>query len=555
MGEFFIEVIIPAPLEENLIYRLPEALKGVEIGCRVTVPLKKNRICIALVVKKDIEKPLGEIFIRDILNVMDEKPVICRQQLFFWEWIASYYLCTLGELFHTLFPKGIFLEKKSKKLSWETVKLSGTLTVLQQEALENIREVFTGKEVCLFQTLSFTGKKQIYLQLIHAALEKKQQVLILVPEPVITKPYLEEFKNAFGEYILTFHSRNTIRHRTLVWKTLLLANGTPYIVVGTKAALFLPFEHLGLIIIENEHDQRYKQHEPAPRYHARSAAIVLAQQHKAKVLLVSPAPSLDSYYNVLNGRYGFVTLPAREGNFCPPEFIVIDIKEERRKKKMRHSELSALLTERIEKARISGVDYILLKSRKEIEKIQSTDFRRVNTVGILCIDTLMQSADFRAHENTFQVVESLIEKAFGSEQPCTVVIQSNQANHPLIEMIVRNDYPAMAKLQLYERKIFSWPPYCRLITVVLRGRNQERLHIFAKEYANRLKSYSSVDISDPVVPIFLPYPTLFMLHIIIKVQNAEPAFPFRLFLKNTRREMLGDTKLSKGILVYHDVDL
>jgi primosomal protein N' (replication factor Y) len=607
VGERYIKVIVPAPLEGALTYRVQEGT-GICVGCRVTVPLGKNRVCTALVIKDEVEAVPQGVEIRDIIEVIDEVPAIRLWQLDFWEWMASYYLCTPGEIYKVALSKRNFRKKTVIPVE-NSIQAPSLLTLLQEEALENIRRIFITKEVCLLQECAHAGKTEIYIHLMYETLQQGRQALYILPENVLTASFIDRLRNVFGTKLLVWYSGRSDRQRAEVWNTLLKDN-SPCVVAGVKTALFLPFAQLGLVIVDNEHEAGYKQTDPAPRYHARSTAIILAKMHKAKTLLGSAVPSIDSYRNALAGKYGFVTLNIRYGDYFPPQFITVNIKEERRKKKMRHPLFSPLLIQRIEQSFHEGGQTVLFQNRRDTERTEAAtaelfpaaciarfdpdvaptqkikerilydfnhtnidilicgqtqtgqaflkelDFKRVDTLGILCMDSLMNFTDFRAHERAYQTVIQMTGYALRGDKPCTVVLQSSQAEHPLMDMITRFDYAAMAQLQLEERKTFRYPPYCRLITVVLRSRHKEKLRLFAEKYVERLQVHLGEGVFGPVVPVIShPQQKLHVQHLIIKVDNTAATAPLRVLLVNIRREMLGDPLLGKGMFVYYDVDL
>ncbi len=205
----------------------------------------------------------------------------------------------------------------------------------QEIAYKEIDSVFKEKDICLFHGVTSSGKTEIYSKLIKETLERGKQVLYLVPEIALTTQLISRLKLYFGENISVFHSKYSLNERVEVWKNLLHKKDKTQIILGARSSVFLPYNNLGLIIVDEEHEQSYKQHEPAPRFHARDTAIVLAKLHHAKVLLGSATPSIESYYNAQQKKYGFVELKRRFGNVRMPEIELIDIKEKYHKKLMK----------------------------------------------------------------------------------------------------------------------------------------------------------------------------------------------------------------------------
>lgn len=180
----------------------------------------------------------------------------------------------------------------------------------------------------LLEGVTSSGKTEIYLNIIKNYLSYNRQVLYLLPEISLTTQIIQKLKNYFGDKISVFHSRNSIHERTEVWRNVQENKKNAQIIIGARSSLFLPFKNLGLIIIDEEHENSYKQQEPSPRYHARDSAIILSRLHKSKIILGSATPSIESSKNARNGKYGWVKLNERYGGIKMPKIETIDIKEE-----------------------------------------------------------------------------------------------------------------------------------------------------------------------------------------------------------------------------------
>ncbi|RXP57096.1 primosomal protein N' [Lutibacter sp. HS1-25] len=204
----------------------------------------------------------------------------------------------------------------------------------QEIAYKSIKTAFETKQTVLLKGVTSSGKTEIYVKLIKQILDEGKQVLYLLPEIALTTQLIERLQIYFGEYLAVFHSKYSMNERVEVWNNVLENNSKARLVLGARSSLFLPFSNLGLIIVDEEHEPSFKQFDPAPRYHARDAAIVLANVHNTQVLLGSATPSIESYYNAQQGKYGIVTLNRRFGNVQLPEIELIDIKEKHRKKRM-----------------------------------------------------------------------------------------------------------------------------------------------------------------------------------------------------------------------------
>ena len=210
-----------------------------------------------------------------------------------------------------------------------------TLNEFQEKALAEIKETFKHKDVTLFHGITSSGKTEVYTKLIQKVLEDGKQVLFLLPEIALTTQIITRLQFYFGDQISVFHSKYSMNERVEVWNNVLENKTKAQIILGARSSIFLPFSNLGLIVVDEEHETSDKQFEPSPRYNARDAAIVLAKMHQAKILLGSATPSLESYFNAQQNKYGFVTLNRRFGNVQLPKIELIDVKEKQRKKEMK----------------------------------------------------------------------------------------------------------------------------------------------------------------------------------------------------------------------------
>ena len=236
------------------------------------------------------------------------------------------------------------------------------LSLVQQDAYNQIQFSFLKKNVTLLHGVTSSGKTEIYIHLIRQALEQKQQVLYLLPEIALTVQIMDRLQRVFGDRLGIYHSKYSDAERVEVWQKQL--SGHPYdVILGARSAVFLPFQNLGLVIIDEEHESSYKQQDPAPRYHARSAAIMLAQMQGAKVLLGTATPSLETYHNAKTGKYGLVELMERYKGIELPEIQVIDIKDLQHRKMM-NGPFSPLLLSKVREALERGEQAILFQNRR-----------------------------------------------------------------------------------------------------------------------------------------------------------------------------------------------
>lgn len=219
-----------------------------------------------------------------------------------------------------------------------------TLSKEQTTALNEIYATFWEKSVTLLHGVTSSGKTEIYIHIIDSILKQGRQVLYLVPEIALTTQLTERLQRVFGDKLLIYHSRFSDNERVELWQKMLNSR-EPRVILGVRSSIFLPFHDLGFVIVDEEHETSYKQQDPAPRYHARNAAIVLAQMYNAKVLLGSATPAIESYYNAQCGKYGLVELFTRYSNNPLPDVRTIDMREQRRKKTARGNFSETLLQE------------------------------------------------------------------------------------------------------------------------------------------------------------------------------------------------------------------
>lgn len=274
--------------------------------------------------------------------------------------------------FKALVDKKVFLTEErvvSRLGQYEASKdiSSIQLTQIQQKTLDEIRSQFEEKEVVLLHGVTSSGKTEIYMKLIDSYLQKGEQVLYLLPEIALTTQIIERLKTIFGAKAGVYHSKYNPNEKVEIWNKVLGFNpkeSTDHqVIIGPRSALFLPFSKLGLIIVDEEHDPSFKQQEPAPRYQARDAAIVLAGMHQAKVLLGSATPSFESYYNASTGKFGLVVLKERFGGMQMPEINIVNMREEKRRKTAQ-SHFSSVLINEIKQTIAVKEQSILFQNRR-----------------------------------------------------------------------------------------------------------------------------------------------------------------------------------------------
>src|SRR5690606_38902345 len=241
------------------------------------------------------------------------------------------------------------------------------LNTFQEEALNQIKVAFETKQVTLIHGITASGKTEIYIHLIDEMIKSGRQALYLVPEIALTTQIIKRLKNVFGEKVGIYHSKLNSQERVEVWEKVLQFKTEPkkgyQVVLGARSAVFLPFSNLGIIIVDEEHENSFKQFDPAPRYNARDMAVVLGFQHEAKVLLGSATPSFESYFNAINGKYALVNLFKRHSKMELPEIIVADLKRAYKRKQM-HSILTPELFDQMNSALENGEQIILFQNRR-----------------------------------------------------------------------------------------------------------------------------------------------------------------------------------------------
>ena len=454
----YVDVILPLPLEGTFTYSLPTTLADkVGLGVRVLVPLGKSKTYTAMAVRVHDNKP--EFETRDILQVIDSDPVLLERQLKLWQWISTYYMSAIGDVFKAALPAGLKAEENYRPKtvrcvtlpvnmrSEQTLHLAITilgralkqqqtfntylqlshwdqidgdtqpdhiqeiacdellnaanasdavlrqlvnrhfleiyhrevgriggggdyhpeniqpLSEAQQDAMQQIEGQMKEKNVVLLHGVTSSGKTEIYIHLIKKAIDEGQQVLYLLPEIALTVQMTRRLQRVFGSRLGIYHSKYSDAERVEIWKKQL--SDKPYdVVLGARSAVFLPFTRLGLVIIDEEHETSFKQQDPAPRYHARSAAIMLAHMYEgAKVLLGTATPSMESFYNASTGKYGYVRLATRYRNVALPEIRVADMKDLYHRKMMR-GPFSPELLEAMRNALRDKKQIILFQNRR-----------------------------------------------------------------------------------------------------------------------------------------------------------------------------------------------
>ena len=447
------DIILPLAIADVYTYNIPDALLPIAnrqsptTGCRVLVPLGKKSIIGIIYRKHEGELP-ASVKVRDVLQIIDETPIVTAEQLKLWEWLSSYYMCTLGEvmaaalpseiiddnysaattqyiqlspaylakeaqeqllgelkrakkqeqlvrdfirlaqnyqverrilleqngvsgaILRTLIDKGIFLEEERpisrlRQYNGET-QMPHALDSQQSRAIREIRESWQEKNVTLLHGVTSSGKTEVYIHLIEEVLQQGKQVLYLVPEIALTTQLTDRLQAVFGERLVVYHSKFSNAERVEIYHEVKgdeAMRREARVILGARSAIFLPFDDLGLIIVDEEHEPSYKQQDPAPRYHARSAAIMMAQWYGAKVLLGTATPSIESYHNALSGKYGLVEMTERFQGLQLPHITLIDLQRQYHRKEM-YGHFADPLVYRIREELAKGKQVILFQNRR-----------------------------------------------------------------------------------------------------------------------------------------------------------------------------------------------
>lgn len=385
MNRSCAQVLLPVPVGTGIFtYLLPAELEGkVKEGYGVIVPFGAKRLYtgIILSVQNIEEEKAPKYKLKEIICLSSLSEIILPRQLQLWQWMSSYYMCDLGDVMNAALPSRLkkrfsaddFTERKKKNLLIQRkvkikednciLSVPNTLNGCQGKAYQEIHDVFEKKDICLLHGYTSSGKTELYIHLMEEYTGKKKQILMLVPEIALTDHLAGRLKSVFGNKIGVYHSSVSDGDRQRLWNKMLSDN--PYeIILGARSSVFLPYKNLGLIIIDEEHDGSYKQQDPSPRYNARNVALVLASYFKAKTLLGTATPGIESYYNVEIGKYGLVELFSRYGELSLPEIKVIDLHSEKKKKRMENPVFSKLMIEKIGKTVKNGKQVLLFQNRR-----------------------------------------------------------------------------------------------------------------------------------------------------------------------------------------------
>lgn len=816
-----VDVVLPLALNGVLTYNIPDKIvDSAAIGMRVLVPLGKRKITTGIIITLSSASVSEDFEVKDIVCFLDKHPLVTEQQLRFWKWISTYYMCKLGEVMKAALPTAFRLDsetrvqrnsdaditiplspsqqkiwdnladgkvknideigrklnvrnmlpalnallelgavvcteqvtEKYKPLTKTFVSLSSKycqeaelqrilptlknspkqqalllfylqeclednsgdiftykaieqktllaktsasagvlngllakgilqtsvvpvdrmqvdmaasteaheLNIYQQKAVSEIVTVWQSKETVLLHGVTGSGKTELYISLIKRIIENHKQVLYLVPEIALTTQLTDRLRAVFGSRLGVYHSRFSDSERMEIYYK--VQRKEYDIVLGVRSSLFLPYSDLGLVVVDEEHESSYKQQDPAPRYHARNAAIVLAHLFGAKVLLGTATPAVETYYNALQGKYGLVYLTHRYQDIEMPKITLVDLKRQYHRKEMAghfsdplahkisdeidnrkqvivfqnrrgyapymeckqcayvpkciNCDVSLTVhkcqhllvchycgytitipdrcpacsghtltdrgfgTEKIEDevrelfpaARVARMDLDTTRKKHSYQHIISdfaehaTDilvgtqmiskglhFDDVSLVAILNADNLMNQPTFRAYEYAFQMLEQVSGRAGRKGNRGEVYIQTANPDNPLFKQLTDHDYEAFYAGQIEERKIFKYPPFYRLLKIVLRHRENATADIAARLLQEQLKTVFTRRCSPVIVPPLGRVQNLYVRNILLKIE-ADASYARAKHLLQQSIEYIQSLPEGKSVQIYVDVD-
>ncbi len=547
----------------------------------------------------------------------------------------------------TLIDKGILktVDKPVARQIWEEEnEIFFSLNEEQNLAVNKIRAAFKEQKPALLHGLTATGKTEIYMHLIEETLAKGKQALFMVPEIALTLQLVERIRKKFPGQMAVYHSKYDLQTRREVWQDILNNKPNARLILGTRSSIFLPFNHLGLIVVDEEHDESYKEFYHEPFYQARDMALVLGKIHQANVILGSATPSLESYTHALNGKYELVELFKRYHDTPEPDLEIKDLREDLKKNLLKghfsqntldqikntvesgrqvivfinrrgyapvveckncgHTEncpncsvsltyhkntntlkchycgyqipmthtcracgsnqlemhgagtqqIAAELSEIFPSYSIDRLDTDNAKSTASYEKIlqafdegktqilvgtqmlsKGLDFDNVALVVVVNADRMMHFPDFRAHERAFQLLMQVSGRTGRRMRQDKIVIQTYQPGHPVLRFLQSKDYQNFYRYEITERQTFRYPPFVRLVKLMLKAKNPQNLNEAAEWLAKSLRYYFKENVLGPSDPPVYKIKNYYHKEILIKLPEGKTGQAKKIVAKTAKR--------------------
>ncbi|OEK05550.1 primosomal protein N' [Roseivirga misakiensis] len=562
---------------------------------------------------------------------------------------------------NTLIKNGVFnaYEEIVSRFGTSTIQPSKEieLTPTQETAKNEILDHFTSKPTVLLHGITGSGKTEVYINLIQEGLEAGNQILYLLPEIALTAQIVNRLSLVFGDRMGVYHSKFSDNERVEVWQGLL--SGRFDFIVGVRSAIFLPFSRLGLIIVDESHESSYKQFDPAPRYHARDVAIYLSHIHQGKTLLGSATPSLESYTNALQGKFGLVELNKRFHEAKLPEIEIADIRSEKKRKTAvgefsstliealkevlekkeqaiifqnrrgfsnyitcedcsyipecprcavsltyhqyknqlnchycGHKEAVPLVcpacggtrihtvgigTEKIEEelklilpeARIQRMDLETTRAKNAYQNIihdfeqgnidilvgtqmvsKGLDFDRVSLVGVFDIDRMIHFPDFRSLERAFQLTTQVSGRAGRRDVEGKVIIQTRDPEQGILKLIQNNDFLRFYQGEMFEREQYNYPPFSRMINLLVRSRDKKLTNETARYLANILvEDLGAKRVLGPQEPLINKIRDKYLMDVYLKIEKKYKIEAVKDVIKKAQLELLKKKELSAAEVI------
>ena len=619
----YVQVALPVPLKQTFTYIIPDQFsQDVVVGSKLLVPFGRRTLAgyaVQISTTKQEDAPDG---LKEVMKVLDPESLFPPDMLKVTRWMADYYMCGWGEVLQASVPYRKVSGRQAESAALDRFNDGQTtippfeLNQIQVEVLKPLREALRKREylTALLHGVTDSGKTAVYEALVAEALQGERGAIILVPEISITPQMISIFLSRFGSKVALFHSRLKASERYSQWSR--VRSGEARVVIGPRSAILAPVADLGVIVVDEEHEPSYKQSEPAPRYHARDVAVYRARLCNAVCVLGSATPSVESYYNAVEGKYLLLEMKERISISPDPQIQLVDMSREPKPWESQRGEISTehaaasgggtifsraledalqvrlerdeqsilflnrrgfspaltckscghaqecsscsvamtyhrleghlrchycgevrqppvncpecnsrhlrfqgLGTQRVETslierypgATVFRMDSDSTRKRGSHEAIyrafacgegdillgtqmvaKGFHFPRVTLVGVISADAELHFPDFRANERTFQLLTQVAGRAGRWELQGEVIIQTYSKDNPGVSAAASGDFSAFMSEELTSRKALGYPPFGRIVRILLRGRKEEDMLKQSSEAAARLRDVSPV---------------------------------------------------------------